>query len=43
MEEQAALLLWTIRSIKDLLGFELFWCTKTRSSTIIETANEEDT
>lgn len=40
MKERAALLLWSIRSIKDLLGFELLH--KDRSSMIIETADEDN-
>lgn len=39
-EERAALLLWSIRSIEDLLGFELLY--KDRSSMIVETGGEDD-
>jgi len=40
MEEQSALLLWSIRSMNDLLGFELLY--KDRSSMITETADEDN-
>lgn len=40
MQEWAGLLLQSIRSIKDLLGFELLY--KDRSSMITETAEDDD-